>query len=320
MSGVVNAVSLSIFNVIFLVMLKSGETGYLLSIGFSYCVSAIYLIFAGKIPQNISLKESTNNDLRVLFRYCIPLIFYNVLYWFTTISGRYILLWFTDASTTGKYVAAIKIAAVVNMIQQAIYAAFQLNSSRAFTEEGKEKYYTEITNLFIYLYCTVGAVIVCFTPLLAKITLKNDFYEARIFLPVIMLAAIFNCVSSLLGTMYSTYKKTQKMIGVSLVGSATNIVVGLVLTPICGVWGVCIASVFCYLSQVIYKFIDVRKFCKIRYNWVKIIPNLLLITTQVVLLSTEQYNKPVLAILFVLILFMINCGDVVKATKKVLKS
>lgn len=319
MSGVVNAVSLSIFNIIFLVMLKSGERGYLLSIGFSYCVSAIYLIIAGKIAGDIKLKEASNNDLKILFHYCIPLIFYNVLYWFTTISGRYILLWFTDASTAGKYVAAIKIAAVVNMIQQAVYAAFQLNSSRAYTEEGKENYYTDVTNLFIYLYCTFGAVIVCFTPFLAKFTLKNDFYEAKVFLPIIMLAAIFNCVSSLLGTMYSTYKKTQKMVGVSLVGSVTNIVVGLVLTPICGIWGVCIASVLCYLSQVVYKFIDVRKFCRIKYNWIKIIPNLIILTVQVVLMSMERYNSIAFAIVLTLVLIVINCEDVLKATKEVIK-
>lgn len=319
MSGVVNAISLSIFNVIFLVILKTGENGYLLSIGLSYCVSAIYLIVAGKIARDIVPGESIDKEVKVLLPYCIPLIFYNVLYWFTTISGRYILLGFTDASTAGKYVAAIKISAVVNMIQQAVYAAFQLNSSRIFTEKGKEKYYTEITNLFICLYCIFGSIIVCITPLLAKFTLMNEFYEAKVFLPIIMLAAILNCVSSLLGTMYSTYKKTQKMIGVSLVGSATNIIVGLVLTPILGIWGVCIASVFCYLSQVIYKFVDVRKFCKIKYNWIKIVPNLLLLTLQVILMSTDKTPLFGLAILVALVLFVINSRDVVKAVKKVVR-
>lgn len=319
MSGVVNAFSLGIFNVIFLVLLHTGEEGYLLSIGFSYCVSTLYLIVRGKILEDIDFKTNSKADLQVLFKYCIPLIFYNVLYWFTTISGRYILLWFTDASTAGKYVAAIKIAAVVNMIQQAVYAAFQLNSSRAFSDEGKEKYYTEITNLFIYLYCTFGAIIVCFTPILAKLTLKNDFYEAKVFLPIIMLAAVFNCVSSLLGTMYSTYKKTQKMVGVSLVGSLTNILAGLVLTPSCGIWGVCIASVLCYLSQVVYKFVDVRKFCRIKYNWVKIIPNIFLLTLQVVLMSIKMQNVEIMSVIITIILALINSNEVFKAVKEVLK-
>lgn len=319
-SGIVNALSLSIFNIVFLVILKLGENGYLLSIGFSYCISALYLIIVGQVIRDIEPKQVSHNDFRVLFQYCVPLIFYNILYWFTTISGRYILLWFTDASTAGKYVAAIKIAAIINMIQQAIYAAIQLNSSRVFSEDGKEKYYSEIINLFIYLYCTLGSMIVCVTPILAKFTLKNSFYEGRIYLPVIMLSAIFNCISSLLGTMYSTYKKTQKMVGVSLVGSLTNIAVGLVLIPSCGIWGACIASVFCYLSQVVYKFVDVNKFCRIKYNWGKVIVNLLLITLQVILMSIKKYNSIWYVVLFTFMLLAINCWDIIKSIREIFKN
>jgi len=317
LSGIINAISLSIFNVIFLVILKLGENGYLLSIGFSYCISALYLIIKGRIIGNLNFRSKSRDDLGILFKYCVPLIFYNVLYWFTTISGRYILLWFTDTSTAGKYVAAIKIAAVVNMIQQAVYAAFQLNSSRAFSDEGKEKYYTEIINLFLCLYCTFGAVIVCCTPILAKITLKKDFYQAKVFLPIIMLAAIFNCISSLLGTMYSTYKKTQKMVGVSIVGAATNIIVGLLLTPLYGIWGVCIASVLCYLSQVIYKFIDIRKFCKIKYNWNKILPNIFLLIVQVIIMSLTDNKALLSAIVITIMLLLVNFNSIFNAVKKV---
>ncbi len=306
LSGVINAVSLSFFNVIFLVVLKSGEYGYLLSIGLSYCMSALYLIIRGKIASNAVLKAGSKGDLKVLYKYCLPLIYYNVLYWFTTISGRYLLLWFSDASTAGKYVAAIKIAAVINMTQQAVYAAFQLNSSRAFTENNKEEYYTEITNLFIALYCTFGAIIVCCTPILAKFTLKNDFYTARIYLPIIMLAALINCISSLLGTMYSTYKKTQRMVGVSVVGAGINIFVGLVLTPFCGVWGICIASFCCYFSQVVYKFIDIRKFCFIKFDWKIINLNIGLLASQVFIMSIGIKYNLFIAIGFALILVFAN--------------
>lgn len=312
MSGVVNALTLSLFNLIFLVWFKSSEPGYLISIGLSYCCSAVYLLIRGGVYQSVERGIDSRDDQSVLFRYCIPLIFYNILYWFTTISGRYVLLWFSDSSTAGKYVAAIKIAAVINMVQQAVYAAFQLNSSRAFTEENKEGYYSEITNLFISLYCTFGAIIVCMTPILAKFTLKNDFYDARIYLPIIMLAALINCISSVLGTMYSTYKETRRMVGVSIVGAAINIVVGIALTPHLGVWGVCIASVLCYFSQTIYKFIDVRKFCKIVYKWKIVIPNIFLLTIEVVMMSLEITHKILYSIGIIILLITINMKTIAK--------
>lgn len=317
MSGVVNAITLSLFNLVFLVWLQSSESGYLISIGLSYCCSAIYLIFRGSVTKSIEKGVDSKKDLSILFKYCIPLIFYNVLYWFTTISGRYILLWFSGSSTVGKYVAAIKIAAVINMIQQAVYAAFQLNASRAYTEENKENFYSEITNLFVTLYCSFGAVIVCATPILSDLTLKNDFYDARIYLPIIMLAALINCISSLLGTMYSTYKKTQRMVGISIVGAGINILFGVLLTPKLSVWGVCIASVLCYFSQMIYKFIDIRKFCKIIYDWKTIISNIIILTIQVLVMSIEIPHNLLIAIGLTVVLFLGNIKVLIFAVKQI---
>lgn len=305
-SGIVNALSLGILNIIFLVILQGSERGYLISIGLSYGISALYLIVRGNIVKDLSACPLKKDDLQVLYKYCVPLIFYNVLYWFTTISGRYILLWFTDASTAGTYVAAIKIAAIVNMVQQAVYAAFQFNSSRAFTEHNKEGYYTDITNLFISLYCTFGAVIICFTPVIAKLTLRNTFYDANIYLPIIILTAVLNCISSLLGTMYSTYKKTQRMVGVSIVGALINLCLGLLLTPRMGIWGVCIASACCYLSQVIYKFIDVRTFCTIQYNWGLIILNIMLLAIQFIAMSVLNHYVTAISILVTIMIVMVN--------------
>lgn len=319
MSGVINALTLGLFNLIFLVLLKLNEEGYLISIGLSYVCSSIYLVIRGKINKQINKSASNRNDLTVLFKYCFPLIFYNVLYWVTTISGRYVLLWFTDSSTAGKYIAAIKIAAIINMIQQAIYAAFQLNTSRAYTEENREKYYSEITNLFISIYCTFGAMVICLTPLLAIFTLKNDFYEARIYLPIIMLAALINCISSVLGAMYSTYKKTKRMIGVSIVGALINFIIGIILTPQLGVFGVCIASVLCYFSQTIYKFIDIRKFCSITYSWKLVIPNIAILTIQVVIMSIEFHSNLFIAVGLTLFLFTINMKTLSLGTNLLLK-
>ena len=48
-------------------------------------------------------------------------------------------------------------------------------------------------------------------------------------------------------------------------------------------------------------------------------PNLLLLTLQVILMSTDKKSLFGLAILVALVLFVINSGDVVKAVKKVVR-
>lgn len=319
LSGVVNAISLSIFNILFIVVIGTSEAGYLISIGLSYCCSAIYLVIKGGIFDNYRSKKYNNGDISILFKYCIPLIFYNILYWFTTISGRYILLWFSDSSTAGKYVAATKIASVINMIQQAVYSAFQLNTSGAYTEEGKEEYYADITNLLVAIYSIFGAVIICLAPFLAKFTLKNDFYEANVYLPIIMLAALINCISTVFGAMYSAYKKTQRVVVVSLIGATINVVFGIVLTPLFGVWGVCIASVLCYLTQTIYRCFDVKGFSNIHYNWIIIGIDILLLLIQVLLVSINPYSGFYYAFGIVILLTFINHNTLFSALKMIVK-
>lgn len=205
------------------------------------------------------------------------------------------------------------------MIQQAVYAAFQLNSSRIYTESNKELFYSEVINVFISIYCVFGALVVCLTPLLAKITLKKDFYSAGCYLPAIMLAAIINCISSVIGTMYSTYKQTQKMVGVSIVGLLVNMGIGIILTPVIGIWGVCVASVCCYACQLVYKYFDVGKFCKINYQWKYTVPDIILLLFIVFIMSANiPYNVWIALLLWVLLLF-INKNFVIKAVRMVMQ-
>ena len=318
MSGIVNALTLCGFNYIFLVKFNATVQGYLMAIGLSYCCSAAYLFVRGQVFRSFSGGKNSRDDLKVLFKYCLPLIFYNILYWFVTISGRYVLMWFSDSSTAGKYIAAIKIAAIINMIQQAVYAAFQLDSTRVFKDDNKESYYSEITNVFISTYCAFGTVIICLTPIIARVTLKKEFFDAVIYLPIIMFAALMNCISSVLGTMYSTYKKTYRMVTIGVIGAAINFLLGIILTPQLGIWGVCIASVCCYFSQMIYKAVDIRKFCRIKYNWKIVVTDIIILSVQVIIMSIKVENFMLLSVVLAVLLWLINARYLIHAIKQMI--
>ena len=316
-SGIVNAAALALLSYILLVRLGGGVRAYLLAIAGSFLVSFFYLVIRGLIGRDLRSSSFDKETHELLLKYGVPLIAYNLLYWFTTISGRYILLWFTDPSTAGLYVAAIKIAAVINMIQQAVYAAFQLNTSMVYEEEGEgEKYFSSVINLFISLYCVFGAPIICMSSLIAKFALRGDFYEARIYLPLIMFSAILACISSLVSALYSTYKKTGRKIGVSLTGACVNVLAGLLLAPRIGIWGICIASALCFFSQTVYMYFDVRSFCRITYRWKTILPDLALLTAAVVAMSLDLKRGLAVSIAASVILLAKHTGDIREMIRK----
>lgn len=302
-SGVINAFVMAISSIVMLIFFSWGVDGYLLSIGVAYICAAIYLIIKGKVYKEISLRmEIAKENTRMLLKYSLPLIVYNIIYSVNTIAGRYILLWYANSEMVGIYVAAIKISAVINAMQQAVYSAFQFTSASAYMSNEKERYYSKMNNLFTTLYCILGSFMICITPLLTKITLKNEFVEAEKYLPIIMLGAIINCVSSLFGAMYSTYKITNKQVPVSIIGAGLNVFFCIILIPKFGIWGACLGSFISNLGQAIYKMADVTRTCKLQIKWSTLLFNFLLLTIQTMVMSKNSEIKNSISFLLFLLI------------------
>jgi O-antigen/teichoic acid export membrane protein len=305
-SGIMNAIFLALFSYLFLVRFQWSVEGYLLAIGISYMASMIFLIIGGNVYSDIIWNIKDKILCRELLKYSTPLIIYNIGYWVTTMSGRYILLWSKGASDAGIYAAVVKLAAVINMFQQAFYAAFQLNTSREYNSTDKEEYFSNIFRLYSATMLVFGSFVVSVSPLLAKFTLKKDFYDARIYLSIILFIAIVDCMFCFYKTMYSTFKLTARAVPSMLLGAFINIVVGIATVEKYGIWGICLATLFCYVSQIIYRIIDVNKFVKIKCNWKYIIFCLTLLLIQAMLLTNINIARIVGS--FVIMIVVVLAG------------
>ena len=292
LSGIINAVFLAVFSFLFLVVFKFNVEGYLLAIAFSYISSIIFLFFNGHLYQDLKFNTSLSIVMSEMLKYCMPLIIYNVGYWLTTMSGI--------------YAAVIKMASVINMMQQAFYAAFQLNTSREYNSSEKELYFSNVFKLYASGILIFGSLILCISPLLAKITLKNEFYSARIYLPLILFIAIIDCLFCFFKTMYTTYKLTKKAVPSMLIGAVVNIIVCLLTVRSLGIWGICIASFLCYISQAIYRVFDIQKFVFIKCDWKVIVPCILVLFLQVLCLTREITAGTIMACLLAVTVIVVN--------------
>lgn len=319
-SGIFNAVFLALFSVIFLVYLKLDVKGYLLAIAFSYILTMILLFIFGKVYKDIKFNIKNRDVTKDMLKYCLPLIIYNVGYWLTTMSGRYILLWNTSSSKAGLYSAVMKMSAIINMLQQAFYAAFQLNNSREYESKDKEIYFSNIFRLYSAVIFIFGTIIICCSPILSKITLKNEFYVARVYLPIVLFTSIIDCMFCYFKTMYTTYKKTKRAVPSMIIGAVINIVVGLITVKRFDIWGICIASLVSYLVQAIYRFFDTKQFVNIECNWKLILASLLLLLVQSILIINTNIYNICIAIGISVIIIVINTLQNINTIKTLLQN
>lgn len=318
-SGIVETVFLCILNIFFIITINLQTDGYLLAIIFSYLFSILYLYFKGDIYKELKKIKIDIRLSRELLKYSMPLIVYNIMYWINTLSSRYILLFYTTLMDTGIYIAAVKITAVINMLQHGVVYSFQLSASREFYRQNRDIYYSRIIQIFTSLYFLVAAVVILLIPIFAKILLRNEFETGIIYLPILIIGAMFNCISGLYGTLYRVYKNTGQTIKISVMGAIVNIIFCIYLIPNYGLLGVCIANLLCYITQWIYRIHDVKKFTQLNLNkWITLLSIILLL-----ILGINEYTKTNefnLSSLFIgIVLIIINLFWFIKIILEILK-
>lgn len=91
-----------------------------------------------------------------------------------------------------------------------------------------------------------------------------------------------------------------------LIGAVVNIIVCLLTVRSLGIWGICIASFLCYISQAIYRVFDIQKFVFIKCDWKVIVPCILVLFLQVLCLTREITAGTIMACLLAVTVIVVN--------------
>lgn len=281
-SGIVNAIGLGVSSVLFIVVIPLGAAGYVLALSFGYFVSTLYLLRnTHSFKMVVSLKNFDRAVFKEMTRYSWPLIGYNTALWISIMTGRYILAAFAGAAAAGLYLAVMKISAVVNMVQQVFFYAFQINASKEHDEGADLVFLSKTYWWFAAALIMVGSFLLCIIPLLADFLLQGEFRVGAIYLPAVLFAAIIDCLFCYFKSLYTAFKKTRRSLTSTIVGAAVNLVLCFSLIPIWDIWGAIMALLLTNIITGIIRAIDTHAFVRIDQRWRLNLPLLFLLTIQV---------------------------------------
>lgn len=112
-TGIINSVVLLIANAIFLVLLRLGLNGWLISYLIAQVAASIYLIVRCKIHKRFMLRYIDKYYLRIFLKFCAPLIPTAAMWWVMNASDRYMIAFFLGAGSNGIYAAANKLPTIL---------------------------------------------------------------------------------------------------------------------------------------------------------------------------------------------------------------
>lgn len=281
-SSVLYTFSYLICNIILLVLLKYGVTGYLLSYVFAGIITSSYLIIASqsKIKQLGKFRLSLRH-LKSMLRYCIPLTPNAILLWVMNTINRWFILYHCGMSSNGLYAFASKIPTMLSMLTGIFFQAWQLSAIDE-TKEKDRSFSNQVYSAITIVCFIVTTLILVFTRPMLEMFTEQSYWTAAEYIPFLLLGVVFQIYASFYGTIYIAYKKTWAILVTSAVGAVISIIGNALFVPLYGVQAACITTMISYFFVWVIRVVDTRRICIIEINKPFVVSSTLLMILQAV--------------------------------------
>lgn len=275
-AGVLETFTIVTCNILFLLVLKFGVMGYLISMVVGYSVSCVYLFLSCRVSRYISLKTYNRAQVIELCKYSTPLIPNQLCWWLIDSFSKYILIFFVGYASVGIYTAAFKFPTVINVIASFFIDAWLLSVVKEYEKPDSKEYIRRVYGYFSFLMMTIALLITCLSKEIAFVFLKGEFFNGYIYIPLMCLTAAVGGLSSFFSTIFSSEKKTYLNLAPTFAGAAIVVALSYILVPKMDVMGVVIATLVGYVVIWGISFRLTDKIVSWQMNW-------LIIATEIVL-------------------------------------
>lgn len=267
--GVLNSLLLVSSNIILLLVFNGDVRAYLLSFAIGYGVSGCVAMLFSHEYRYFRFEKFNKKKLKEMLNYSLPNIPNMLSWWVNSLSDRYIVLLFWGSQVTGLYTAASKLPAMINLVTSIFQQAWQYSTATEIESKDNGVFYSNIFRGYSYVCVMACGFLLVTNKLICRLLLKQSFYIAWKYVPLLLLAATFGCIATYFGTFYNAVKKNRMLMISTVSGAIANIVLNFLLIPKLGAMGAALATAFSYFIIMIIRMIDVCKFIEIHIDYLK---------------------------------------------------
>lgn len=257
-TGIVQTVLMAGFA--FLWVPTYGIEGYFWSLIAASLLSSVYsLVFSGSYKY-LSFHLIDKIYLKELLAYGIPLIPNSIMWWLVNGINRPIMESLLGLHSIGIYSVAYKFPSMINLLFVIFSTALGISIIEEYKKPDFSSFYEKMIRLITVGLVLGGIILTATSKLIIHIFTTVEFYEAWLYVPLLTMAAIFQCISSAVGGVFSAAKTSKYFFYSSIWGAATSLLFTLLLIKLCGLIGVCIALVLSFFVLFITRIVYARKY------------------------------------------------------------
>ena len=308
------------FNLLFLIPMGLGVTGYVLSVAVADAIGTVFLIVYAKLYNDFSIKAVSKLKIKEMLRYSLPMMPTTVIWWITNVSDRFIVTAICGSAANGLYSAAYKIPTIIALVAGVFNEAWQFSAiSESKDEKGVSGFFSEVFEKYQAILFLGCSMLIPFTQLATMILLDKSYYEAWSFMPVLLVATVFSSLVTFIGTIYTVKKRTMMSFVTAALGAGLNVGLNFLMIPSMGAQGAGIATAISYFAVFVFRAIHSKSFMPFDLKAHKLLLNTLIVCVQIVFMIFALPFNFIVQGLLVCVLFAVNAKTLIGAIKGILK-
>lgn len=317
-SGVLGSFITIVLNVVLLVPLNMGLDGYFLANILGPLSQLIFLVIKTGILKHIRLFSAYKVETKELIVYSLPLAANSIAWWVTSVSDRYVVIFFCGLAANGIYSVASKIPSILSILQNIFSQAWTLSVVKDYDPDDSNGFFAQTYSIYNCMLTIVCSAIIVLDKVFARFLYANDFFVAWQYVPWLTIAIIFGALSNYLGGFFTAVKDTKSFATSSAAGAITNLVLNLIFVPFFGPMAAAISTTICYVEVWILRLVRAKRYVRIRINLVRDVATYALLIAQslTLLLVTDEIGMYALLSALFIVVVVLYAKDLVGVTKK----
>ncbi|MBE6133386.1 MAG: hypothetical protein E7178_01825 [Erysipelotrichaceae bacterium] len=257
-------------NILFLLVFKMGIEGYLLSLIIAESVSLLFLFIGNRALSSLLSAKIDWQLLKRMLLFSIPLIFNNISWWIIHSTDKIMIQFLISDDAVGIYAVATKIPTLITTVTNIFCQAWIISTYVEYSKKDTH-FYETVFDFYSFLLNVGIAVLLLILKPFMSIYVGANFFESWQFVPLLLLAAIFQSYTSFFGAIIQSANKNNKLMIVTIVGMVFNVGLNFALIPFLGIQGAIIATLVSNFVISLLRMILSKKCVEYKINYFKFI-------------------------------------------------
>ncbi len=265
-SCIITGASTILFNLFFIVFLKLGAFGMILSIALANGLGALYLFIRLALYRQVCFSLKDLKLMKEMFHYSVPLIPNGISWWVVNVSDRTIITSVLGASFNGIYAISNKFPTILSSLLGIFNLSWSESAALHIHSSDRDQFFSDISNIVLKLFTSLGVGMIACMPFVFPLLIHHSYHDAYYYIPILVLGSVFNVVICLYNAIYIALKKTKEVAFTSVLGAVINIIINLLFIRKIGLYAASLSTAISYFVMMLYRYYDLKKYMKITYS------------------------------------------------------